>query len=983
MSRSKLFKRILSAAFGVCLGLGIIPCSIVCNRADAATTTTLDQYEDTLSSYSVEGNVEGYDAYLQEHESASRPSSTIEIDAANYIRTEGMDVETMDNYEGMEGTSVKTDESGLIEYEVNITEAGLYDLSLLYYPIKGKNAAIQRGVFIDGKLPYSELALLEFQRVWVNGTEEWEKDNQGNDLKPTQVEAPQWMTSNLYDSEGYVTDNLSVYLDAGVHTITMISIREPMVLRKIILGNSEKIAEYKTVLSTYNASEYSGETIEIQAEYANRKSSQMLYPQQDSNSPEVSPYSAKCLLNNIVGGGSWSMPGQWLEWDFEAPEDGLYEITLHAKQSYVKGIYVSRKIYIDGAVPFEEMNDYGFRYNQSWQMNTLANEDGETYKFHLTAGRHTLRMEVVLGDFSKITSAVQDVVSDLNAVYRKVIRITGVAPDTYRDYQIEKTLPELENELIVVRDELDQVLTRLEEVAGKGSDKETVLVTMRDQLNDLIADQEYFSKILGSFKTNVRACGNWISSAIAQPLGLDAIYIHAPGEKMKSSGGSSIDKVVHEAKKLYYSFVIDYNQIGNVADEDTMSSDNTITVWVGTGRDQANVIKSLIDSSFTGDTGINVNVMLVNMQTLLQATLAGQGPDVAVQVSNAVAAGMPVTQASNDIPMNYGIRNAVADLAQFDDLPEIEKRFYDSAMTPFKFDGKVFALPETQSFLMMFYRKDILKELDMELPKTWDEMKVALSVLSKNQMDLGMLPNELAYAMFLYQNDGDYYNEDGSRCILDDDAAINAFKEYCEYYTDYKLDQETSVEERFRTGESPLIIADYTVYNNLAVSAPDIQGLWGFAPVPGTVKANGTVDNTTASTGTAAILMNDCKNKEAGWEFLKWWTSAETMSGFNNEMESLMGSAARVAVANKEAFATLPWSSDDYEALAAQFENVRGIPQVPGGYYTWRNVNNAFYKVVTETDTTTPRESLMDKVILINDEIDYKRQEFGYPVAQD
>ena len=48
---------------------------------------------------------------------------------------------------------------------------------------------------------------------------------------------------------------------------------------------------------------------------------------------------------------------------------------------------------------------------------------------------------------------------------------------------------------------------------------------------------------------------------------------------------------------------------------------------------------------------------------------------------------------------------------------------------------------------------------------------------------------------------------------------------------------------------------------------------------------------------------------------------------------------------------------------------------------SWRNVNNAFYTVTTETNTASPREELMDKVIYINAEIDYKRQELHLPIA--
>ncbi|MDE5596366.1 MAG: ABC transporter substrate-binding protein, partial [Lachnospiraceae bacterium] len=218
---------------------------------------------------------------------------------------------------------------------------------------------------------------------------------------------------------------------------------------------------------------------------------------------------------------------------------------------------------------------------------------------------------------------------------------------------------------------------------------------------------------------------------------------------------------------------------------------------------------------------------------------------------------------------------------------------------------------------------------------------------------------------------------------LDSDIAINTFKEYCEYYTDYKLDKETSVEERFRTGECPIIIADYTIYNNLVVSAPDIAGLWSFAPVPGTVQEDGTVDHSTGCTGLASIIMADTEHPDECWEFLKWWNSAEVQTRYGREMESLMGSAARVPTANLDAFNNMPWPVSDHEALREAFEWVKGIPQVPGGYYSWRNINNAFYTVTTETDTASPREELTDKVIYINAEIDYKRQELGLPLAED
>ena len=99
-------------------------------------------------------------------------------------------------------------------------------------------------------------------------------------------------------------------------------------------------------------------------------------------------------------------------------------------------------------------------------------------------------------------------------------------------------------------------------------------------------------------------------------------------------------------------------------------------------------------------------------------------------------------------------------------------------------------------------------------------------------------------------------------------------------------------------------------------------------------------------------------------------------------MESLQGEAGRVPTANLEAFENLAWKASDMDALLEQFRWVKGIPQVPGGYYTWRNVNNAFYTVTTDTDIASPREELMDKVVLINEELRYKWEEFELTSTQ-
>lgn len=999
--RKPCAKKCMAALLSVTVGVtGITGLTMLIPQGsietNAMTDKTMDVYDDIVSTYSVDSSIPDYRSYVSGF-TAAYPSESITVDAKDFVRYEeenaAVEPQLLSDYEGMAGQSLLTSEKALVEFEVNVVQEGFYNLAVDYFPVEGKSSDIQRSIFVDGALPYGEMALLTFHRVWkydiAHTTTEnsatsyvWEKDNQGNDCKPGMVEAPEWMTSYCYDSDGYITTPLAIYLTKGTHTISMLSLKEPMLIRRLILENAsstKSYAEVKAQQDQSGAKATSGYKITIQGENALKSSSQMLYPQQDQSSPAVSPSSHKELLNNTIGGNSWRLVGQWIEWNFEVPETGYYNISLYDCQNFVRGIYVSRRIMIDGQVPFSELEDYGFRYGQSWREDVIGDAQGNPYSFYLEQGQHTIRMEVVLGDFSSIISEVEDCVKQLNNIYRKVIKVTGVSPDTYRDYQIETTLPELHDELVSVRGQLDAAITNLRALTGKKSDKETTLLTMRDQLDDLIKDGEYFVKVIGTYKINVRACGNWITSVIEQPLAIDRINIYSSDVTLKYQNTSFWSKLVYEIKRLFFSFIIDYNQIGNVAEESSTAP--TITLWIGSGRDQANVIKAMIDETFTSEYGINVNVQLVDMSTLLRAELAGEGPDVAIQVANTTGIAGQVLNTGNDTPVNYGIRNAVLDLTQFSDLSEVAQQFSEASMIPFQFDGATYALPETTTFPVMFYRRDILAELGMDVPQTWNDVKVAMTILAKNQMEFGMLPGEQIFAMMLYQNGGEYYSENGDRSALDSDVAVNVFKDYCEFYTDYKLDKETSVEERFRTGECPIIIADYTIYNNLVVSAPDIAGLWDFVPVPGTVKEDGTIDRSTGCTGLASIIMANTKYPQECWEFLKWWTSADVQTQYGREMESLMGSAARVPTANLEAFENMPWPVDDFRALEEAFAWVKGIPQVPGGYYSWRNVNNAFYTVTTETDTASPREELMDKVIYINAEIDYKRQELNLPVA--
>lgn len=381
---------------------------------------------------------------------------------------------------------------------------------------------------------------------------------------------------------------------------------------------------------------------------------------------------------------------------------------------------------------------------------------------------------------------------------------------------------------------------------------------------------------------------------------------------------------------------------------------------------------------------VNVELQVITADTILPSVAAGNGADV-------------LLNAAISLPVNYATRGAAYDLreaASDEQLEEVLSRFRDSALTPLTFHGGLYALPEQQTWPVLFYRTDILEELhipvpDLGNPWSWDDVIRYLPVLQKNNMsflmDTGIASGTEAlgtFAMFLFQRGGEFYNGEGVSSALDSEVAISAFEYWTQFYTSYGLPTNFNIANRFRTGEAPLVIADMSLYNQLAVSAPEISGLWGIGLIPGTVQDDGTIDHSVSTGGTVAMLMSTIQDPEAGWDFLSWWTSTDVQMSFAREMESLLGTSARYPSANIEAMEQLPWSLRDLRVLQAQAQWAKGIPEVPGGYYTSRHIKNAFREVCVGTTGEDPRETMLRYAKIINDELYDKRVEFGLEAAR-
>ena len=221
------------------------------------------------------------------------------------------------------------------------------------------------------------------------------------------------------------------------------------------------------------------------------------------------------------------------------------------------------------------------------------------------------------------------------------------------------------------------------------------------------------------------------------------------------------------------------------------------------------------------------------------------------------------------------------------------------------------------------------------------------------------------------------YNKEQNACLLNAPEAIEIFTKLTDFYTKKGFPLSADFYNQFRAGLMPLGIQPYTMYTTLDEMAPDIRGRWDIAPLPGVRKANGTIDRTDAASGSGAAIVRRSQNPQAAWKLLKWWTSADTQTGYSQGMENRLGATGRQAVANVEALGRLAWKADTLKILKQQGESVREYQELPGGYYMSRAIDQAFWNVTSSGKR--PKDMLFKWSEIANREIARKIREYAIP----
>ncbi len=1046
--REKKFTRIAALVLCLCMLLG--NAVVVASATEPGTTgssitdTSSEELRELLNAIT-------YSEYTEKYP-AQPATDTIEVPVLTYEATsEEFKVVTVGDVEAL-----YTPQSGSVTWKVNIPTTAKYAIRIEYYPDQNRSTSIERILKIDGKVPFSEARFLTMPKRWVNDYEDaaltpgkgqtadelmaeavaagytdvsvkdgkviipfpdfvtdamsdfadqyevryFQRDITNNEIRPTTVDEPEWMTYYLKDSTGYTTENFEFKLEAGERTITLESRNEPMTIKAITLYPLEDLLTYEEYLEKYEGMPVGQDTIKIEAELPTVMSNKTIYPVEDRSCAINSPTDTTCSVLNTIGGEKWATAGQWVEYRFKVESSGMYDIVSRFRQNVLDGMYTCRSVYLyseglaegeDGyynGAPFEEALKLVYDYDDEWQVTQMAtsqltdtNGDGvinskdkevtNTYSVYLEADTvYTIRFEVTLGQMGEVVREVEEILNSINSDYLEIIRLTGATPDQYRDYGFTQVMPNVMKDMVIRANELDALSVQLTAIAGEKSSNVATLEKVSRLLREMGTDDDEVAKNLDNLKSYIGTLGTFLSDVRTQPLQLDYIVIQPQGAAAPKATPNIFQSLIHELKGFMQSFIRDYNSMGAL----TETTEDSTEVWLATARDQSQVIRNLINNDFTPNSDIAVDLKLVAAGTLLPSILADAGPDVYLGLDQGSV-------------INYAIRSALVNIETFDDFETYaEDNFTEAAMLVLGIEDAdeqmhYYGLPEAQSFPMMFVRIDILADLGIDVPKTWDDVMAAIPTLQANNMQIGLSTD---YRIFLYQQGGDLFADDGMRINLDSKVGLASFEKMCNLFTMYSFPYQYDAANRFRTGEMPILLGDYTgTYNQLKVFATEIEGKWEFMPLPGEKQEDGTVNNVSISAVSATVMVKGCEGdeKDRAWEFMKWYTGDKFQVDFSNEMVAILGPSAKQAVSNKNALSSLPWTTTEYEKVQAQFNNLGAVPNYPGAYIIDRYTNFAFLSAFN--DNANPSDALMTHIPVINKEIERKRNEFNLEVLGD
>lgn len=943
---------------------------------DQATETTADSSTDATTSddtstsseeeYSSERISTNYTRVSSKYSASDYTGDTVSIDiegAATGDTKKALTDETKDYADASQVLDLSTGDKATLQ--IDVPEDGLYYMNFNYLSYDDSILPITLGMKVDGDYPFYETRTVKLTTSWKL-SEEKNYDRYNNEVVAVPDKDIKWENQSLTDSSYRHSDPLKLELTKGKHTLEF-EVQEGTFL----LGNIELAAP--TTVASYTSSEAAegSELITIQGEeYAETNDSSIHAVAEYDTS--VDPYATKETILNTLDSDSFDEAGQKVTYSFNVEKAGYYNIAMNYRQSDKTDFPVFVDIAVDGEIPNEAFRSYSMAYTTKYKTSTLKDSNDNDLSVYLEAGEHTISYTISMDNICYIMEELDLVMSEVNDLALEITKVAGSNADKYRDLKLSRYIPNLEETLYGYADKL----TELEQSAVKWSDSDKNVAVMSSmliaakQLKSLADNPDEIPYRISELSTSTNSVNHYLAQALddlmVNGLAIDRIYIYQDNAELPSKPG------------FFKSIGMNLSRFASSFTNQAYSTSNTnkehLQVWVNRSSQYVQIMQKLIDEEFTPQTGIDVDISIMpDQQKLVLANSAGNAPDVATGINYT-------------IPYELAIRGALADLTQFDGFKEAANQYEPGFFLTGTIGDKIYSMPETMNFWVMFYRSDVLEKLGIEVPETMDDVIDMLPTLQMRGLNFyyptaGMLlmRNFHGTTPLIVQNGGSIYNSTANAgCGFGNENTVQGFTTLTDLFTVYNLPVNVdNFYQHFRNGDMPIGIADYATFNMLTNAAPELASSWEIALIPGTEQEDGTIDRSVCGCAESSVIFkSDSEREQQAWQFVQWWSSAEVQAEFGQTIQISYGDDYIWNTANMAALDQLPIDSNSKKVIEETAKNVVDVARVPGTYLLEREISNAFNDIVVNGQDERTR---IDKAVRsVNHEFDRKLEEFGY-----
>lgn len=852
----------------------------------------------------------------------------------------------------------------VIELTVNVPKDGLYAAAFDYLSYDNSVLPIEFAMEVDGAYPFYECRNVELQSTWMPKAEP-SYDRYNDEVVTVPDKAIQWENAFFRDSSYRHSAPLLLELTAGEHTFRFTVKSGSFLMGSLELSATEDVPEYTGAQKAEGSA-----IIPIEGEDYFSTNDSSVHAVADFDNSVVPNKVTESVLNTIDA-DSFNAAGQTVTYKFEVATAGYYYIAMNYQQSNKTDFPVFLDIRVDGKIPNTAFEAYQMAYTSKYRISSLADGDGNKLAVYLEAGTHTISYTITLDPIRYVLEAVEEVMAGVNDLALEITKVAGNNADKYRDLQLSRYIPGLEDTLNGYADEL----LALEESARHFGGKKNVavmssMVIAAEQLKSLADNPDEIPYRIAELSSSTNSANQYLANTIdallENGLSIDRIWLYQDGADLPELPG--FFKSLWMSIKRFFASFTDQSYSASNGDP------SHLQVWVNRSSQYVQVMQKMIDEYFTPQTGIQVDISIMPDQyKLVLANSSGSAPDVATGINYTV-------------PYELAVRGALVDMAQYPDFQETAAPYEPGFFLTGTIGQSVFSMPETMNFWVLVYRTDVLDKLGLEVPDTMQDVIDMLPELQMRGLNfyyptagMAAMRNFHGTTPLIVQNGGALYSgtaQEGTS--LGSEASVNGFTQLTELFTVYDLPVDISnFYQHFRNGDIPIGICDYGTYNLIANAAPELAGSWDISVVPGTEQADGTVNRATCGCAESTVIFKSDSQREAmAWEFVKWWASSEVQAEFGQTMQITYGDEYMWTTANTEAFAQLPVDNAHKQVILEFMKNVVDVARVPGTYMLEREMSNAFNSIVV--DGVQAQSRIDSAVKVINREIDRKLEEFGY-----